>query len=170
MEQRKQLLYVYDRGRYYGRIRELLESHGLLRSIDNAADAIKIVSAAPLDLIVTDILLPPGLKHRDDPELARIVAQHRDTMYEELGLGFIRRVRKPESLNKNTHIIVATIYEETESRIVPDAREKALRVGANAYICLGYDGISKKGYDALGGQITAALGAKGKHIGGGIGT
>ena len=65
--------------------------------------------------------------------------------YGEIGLHFIRRVRQPPSINRETPVVVGTLVEEVNSIMLPDAKRRSLQAGANAYIDYGED----DGYELL---------------------
>lgn len=121
---------------------DVLADSGIqMRRFGHAAPAITELTRTRYGCIVTDLDIAPGQDH-GDPEMERIMRRPDLRVggsfigYPHIALYMIRRLREPASANRETPIIVASVYHPSESRRLPGAKDACEVAGATAYLRL----------------------------------
>jgi len=86
------------------------------------------VGRSKYSLIVTDLQIAPGLDCTDSKikEIMAAAPPRQNPNYWEVVLRMIELTRGAESVNKDTPIVVATIYHPTNDKLFPNAKETCL--------------------------------------------
>lgn len=112
-----------------------------VRPFHHAAPAIAELTQTRYGCVVSDLDIAPGENH-GDPEMDRIMARPDLQLgglfvgYPYIALYMIRRLREPASANRETPIIVASVYHPLTDTLLPQAGGTCETAGANAYVDL----------------------------------
>ncbi|MBS3158899.1 hypothetical protein J4206_06450 [Candidatus Woesearchaeota archaeon] len=128
----------------YTKHHELSRNGIEVRVLQHAVPAIDELRSVKYPLIVLDLKLAPGLGLKErDHVIAEIMRTHSGpSAYGNIGLRVIERIRAEGSANHDTPIIVATMYEPEQDNLLPNAKELALKAGAQEYLSLGQSDLS----------------------------
>ena len=125
--------------------------HVTFRQITHGQPAIDYLVTRPSPLVLIEPWIAPGDNY-SDPGFALLMKQKEqlgNPDYYAIGLRVIERVRESTSLNKNAIILVTGLYSPQGSTIVPGAKRRAIKAGANEY----FDLSSRHGFKDLASRV-----------------
>lgn len=120
--------------------------HNYHKNANSAID--DFVRETKYSLIVTDLQIAPGVDYTD-PKIKEIM-RNQPPNYWEVSLRMIELTRSTESVNKDTPIVVVTIYHPQRDKLFSNAKKTCLETGATDYIYLMDESFNfKKFYNKL---------------------